>query len=52
MFYPLQKLVPETFRFFSINGKKFRTERHFYFETWTLEKPPHGFEEVFPETVL
>lgn len=52
MFYPLQKLVPEHFRFFSINGKKFRSERHFYFETWTLERPPHGFEEVFPETVL
>lgn len=52
MFHPLQSLVPDTFRFFSINGKKFRSERHFYFETWTLEKPPHGFEEVFPETVL
>lgn len=52
MFYPLQKLVPDTFRFFSINGKKFRSERHFYFETWTLDRPPHGFEEVHPETVL
>lgn len=52
MFFPLQKLVPEAFRFFSINGKKFRSERHFYFETWTLDKPPHGFEEVHPETVL
>lgn len=52
MFFPLQKLVPDAFRFFSINGKKFRSERHFYFETWTLEQPPHGFEEVFPESVL
>lgn len=52
MFFPLQKLVPDHFRFFSINGKKFRSERHFYFETWTLDRPPHGFEEVFPETVL
>lgn len=52
MFYPLQELVPDTFRFFSINGKKFRSERHFYFETWTLDRPPHGFEEVHPETVL
>ncbi|MEX0608483.1 MAG: hypothetical protein WD016_03380 [Balneolaceae bacterium] len=52
MFFPLQNLVPNAFRFFSINGKKFRSERHFYFETWTLEKPPHGFEEVFPESVL
>ncbi|MFN1836220.1 hypothetical protein AB2B38_013235 [Balneola sp. MJW-20] len=52
MFYPLQELLPDAFRFFSINGKKFRSERHFYFETWTLDKPPHGFEEVFPESVL
>lgn len=52
MFYPLQKLIPDAFRFFSINGKKFRSERHFYFETWTLDRPPHGFEEVFPESVL
>jgi hypothetical protein len=52
MFYPLQELVPENFRFFSINGKKFRSERHFYFETWTLDRPPHGFEEVHPESVL
>lgn len=52
MFYPLQELVPDHFRFFSINGKKFRSERHFYFETWTLDRPPHGFEEVHPESVL
>lgn len=52
MFFPLQKLVPDHFRFFSINGKKFRSERHFYFETWTLDRPPHGFEEVHQETVL
>ncbi|MEX2478499.1 MAG: hypothetical protein WD357_08685 [Gracilimonas sp.] len=52
IFFPLQKLVPNHFRFFSINGKKFRSERHFYFETWTLDKPPHGFEEVHPESVL
>ncbi|MGN8224929.1 hypothetical protein [Gracilimonas sp. BCB1] len=52
MFYPLQELVPDCFRFFSINGKKFRSERHFYFETWTLDRPPHGFEEVFKESVL
>ncbi|MFY0685305.1 MAG: hypothetical protein JXR20_12200 [Balneola sp.] len=52
LFYPLQKLLPVAFRFFSINGKKFKTERHFYFETWTLDRPPHGFEEVFVESVL
>lgn len=52
MFFPLQKLVPDQFRFFSINGKKFNTERHFFFETWSLDRPPHGFEEVHPESVL
>ena len=51
-FEPLQKLLPEAFRFFSINGKRLNNERQFYFETWTLHRPPHGFEEVFPETVL
>ncbi|MCH8567298.1 MAG: hypothetical protein LAT67_03500 [Balneolales bacterium] len=40
------------FRFFSINGKRAKSERLFYFETWTLDNPPHGFEEVFPETRL
>ncbi|MEP1306301.1 MAG: hypothetical protein ABJK11_00280 [Balneola sp.] len=51
-FNPLQNMLPDAFRFFSINGKKFRSERHFYFETWTLARPPHGFEEVFVESVL
>lgn len=52
LFYPLQKLVGNDFRFFSINGKRIRSERKFYFETWTLNRPPHGAEEVFTETVL
>lgn len=52
LFYPLQSLVDRQFRFFSINSKRIQSERHFYFETWTLDKPPHGAEEVFPETVL
>ena len=51
-FYQLQRLVPKTFRFFSINGKRISSEKQFFFETWTLHKPPHGFEEVFPESVL
>lgn len=52
-FFPnLKELIPHSFRFFSINGKKFNSERHFYFETWTLDRPPHGFEEVFPESVI
>lgn len=52
LFYPLQEMVDESFRFFSINSKRMGSEKHFYFETWTLEKPPHGAEEVFRETVL
>ncbi len=51
-FHNLQKLLPKAFRFFSINGKRMRSERFFYFETWTLNQPPHGFEEVHPESVL
>lgn len=51
-FYPLQNLLPDAFRFFSINGKRLTNEKKFYFETWSLAKPPHGFEEVFPESVL
>lgn len=52
LFYPLKKLVSFDFRFFSINGKKLTSERKFYFETWTLDRPPHGAEEVFSSTVL
>jgi len=52
LFFPLQNLVSDEFRFFSINGKRINSERKFYFETWTLARPPHGAEEVFPETVL
>lgn len=52
LFENLQPLVDDHFRFFSINSKRMGSERHFYFETWTLEDPPHGAEEVFPGTVL
>lgn len=51
-FRELKPLVGPEFRFFSINGKRAKSERLFFFETWTLDRPPHGFEEVFPETVL
>lgn len=51
-FYPLQELVDDQFRFFSMNGKRINSERTFYFETWALDRPPHGIEEVFTETVL
>ena len=52
LFEVFKPLVDEEFRFFSINNKRMRSERHFYFETWTLDNPPHGAEEVFPETIL
>jgi hypothetical protein len=52
LFYPLRNLVNDDFRFFSINGKRIRSERQFYFETWSLHKPPHGAEEVFAETEI
>jgi hypothetical protein len=51
-FRELKPLVGPGFRFFSINGKRAKSDRLFFFETWTLDRPPHGFEEVFPETVL
>jgi hypothetical protein len=52
LFYPLRDLVSHNFRFFSINGKRIRSERQFYFETWTLDRPPHGAEEVFSSTQI
>lgn len=42
----------EDFRYFSINGKRVGSERAFYFETWTLNRPPHGFEEVTSQAVI
>lgn len=54
LFQTYQELVlaDGTCRFFSINAKRMRSERLFYFETWSLDNPPHGFEEVFRESVL
>ena len=52
LFDSLKPLVSDDFRFFSMNGKRITSERKFYFETWALEQPPHGIEEVFPETTL
>lgn len=50
LFYPFRELVSPEFRFFSMNGKRITSERKFYFETWVLHRPPHGAEEVFPDT--
>jgi len=52
LFNAFQPLVDDKFRFFSINSNRIRSERHFYFETWRLGRPPHGAEEVLPETIL
>ncbi|WP_205720226.1 hypothetical protein [Fodinibius halophilus] len=52
LFEHLQPLVDNDFRFFSINSKRMGSERHFYFETWTLDHPPHGAEEVFAKTKI
>lgn len=52
LFKAFKPLVSDNFRFFSINSKRMGSERHFYFETWTLDKPPHGAEEVLKKTVL
>jgi hypothetical protein len=52
LFYPLKELVGNEFRFFSFNGKRIRSERQFYFETWSLHRPPHGIEEVFSDTEI
>lgn len=52
LFFPFKELISDQFRFFSINGRRIQTERKFYFETWALERPPHGVEEVFEKTVL
>ena len=52
LFYPLKSLIASDLRFFSINGKRVTGERFFYFETHRLDRPPHGFTEVYPETVV
>lgn len=52
LFYAFKPLVGPSFRFFSVNNRRMGSERHFYFETWTLDNPPHGAEEVLPQTVL
>lgn len=51
LFYALKLLLSSDFRLFSINGKRLTSDRIFYFETYALHKPPHGVEEVFPETM-
>ncbi len=46
LFLGCQHILRPNLRCFTINGKRVKGERHFYFETWTLDRPPHGFQEV------
>lgn len=52
LFYPLKELLSDDFKFFSINGKRAKSERLFYFETYRLDNPPHGFQEVMPKSFV
>lgn len=52
LFEVFKPLISKQLRFFSINRKRIKTDRQFYFETNSLKKPPHGAEEVFPDTTL
>ncbi len=49
LFQGCQSIIGPDLRCFAINGKRVSSERHFYFETWTLDRPPHGFQEVTPD---
>lgn len=46
LFNPLSSLIGQSLRLFSINGKKAKNEKLFYFETYRIDRPPHGFNEV------
>ncbi|MDZ7771384.1 MAG: hypothetical protein U5K31_01360 [Balneolaceae bacterium] len=52
LFPVFRSRISDSLRLFSINSKRMRSERHFYFETWSLDQPPHGAEEVFPDTQI
>ncbi|GEM_PF-4756798 len=51
-FHAFKKLISEQFRFFSINSKRINNQRKFYFELHSIDRPPHGAEEVHKDTVL
>ncbi len=52
LFFGCQAILKPGLRCFTINGKRVASERYFYFETWTLERPPHGFQEVTADSRL
>ncbi len=49
LFQGCKDILSPELRCFTINGKRVNSERHFYFETWSLDRPPHGFQEVTPD---
>ena len=49
LFHGCKVIIGPELRCFTINGKRVNSERHFYFETWSLDRPPHGFQEVTPD---
>ena len=49
LFHGCKHILNPELRCFTINGKRVNSERHFYFETWSLDRPPHGFQEVTPD---
>jgi len=52
LFSGFKPFIADDVRFFSMNGKRIRSERLFYFETWSLDRPPHGIEEVTALTTI
>lgn len=52
IFDSCKKLISPGLRYFSINANRVGSERHFYFETWTLDRPPHGFQEVTKDATI
>ncbi len=51
-FNAFRTLLSDNFRFFSINSKRIDSRKKFFFELNSLQRPPHGAEEVRDDTVL
>jgi hypothetical protein len=51
-FNAFRTLLSDNFRFFSINSKRINSRKKFFFELNSLQRPPHGAEEVQDDTVL
>lgn len=51
LFHTLKDIRDDSLRFFSINGKRAKNEKLFYFETYRIDDPPHGFTEIHQQSV-